>query len=308
MARNRIVVGVDGSSGARSALRWAADESRIRGTSLLVVHAPDNTDASLIASSGASELRVFDTYGDRLLSEHVAAASARQPGVPVASMLSHDSPVDALIALSGGAEMLVVGTRGQSGVTSTMLGSVSHRVAAGAHCPVAVVPERYPREGNMLPPRVVAGVSAAPAGRLALQIAFEEAQLRGATLVAVRAWGSPDASLLLDLDAPAAERWRARVSELLHSELAALANQYPRVTIEPRLMVAEPRDALLTAAEGAQLIVVGCHHSADRWSTRLGPVPSAILHRAPCPVIVVGESRRARRNAAEEPMMTGELI
>src|SRR6266581_1907680 len=42
---NRIVVGVDGSPGARSALLWAADECRIRRRMLLVVHAPDLADA-----------------------------------------------------------------------------------------------------------------------------------------------------------------------------------------------------------------------------------------------------------------------
>lgn len=50
----------------------------------------------------------------------------------------------------------------------------------------------------------------------------------------------------------------------------------------------EPVEALLGAAAQAQLLVVGCHHSDDRWSTRLGAVPSSILHRAPCPVVVVG--------------------
>jgi nucleotide-binding universal stress UspA family protein len=69
---------------------------------------------------------------------------------------------------------------------------------------------------------------------------------------------------------------------------------YPSARIEPALVTGEPADALLAAARDAVLVVVGCHHSDDRWSTRLGPVPSAILHRSPCPVVVVGERRGAR--------------
>jgi len=59
----------------------------------------------------------------------------------------------------------------------------------------------------------------------------------------------------------------------------------------------EPAEALLRAAQDAQLLVVGCHHSDDRWSTRLGPVPTSILHRSPCPVVVVGAAHGSYAHA-----------
>jgi nucleotide-binding universal stress UspA family protein len=65
------------------------------------------------------------------------------------------------------------------------------------------------------------------------------------------------------------------------------------VIVELTLADSDPASALPEAAREAQLVVVGCHHSEDRWSTRLGPVPAAIAHRAPCPVIVVGQRRLA---------------
>lgn len=43
--------------------------------------------------------------------------------------------------------------------------------------------------------------------------------------------------------------------------------------------------ALLDAAVGADLLVVGCR----RPFGRLGPVPHAMLHHAPCPVAVVSD-------------------
>jgi nucleotide-binding universal stress UspA family protein len=275
---NRIVVGVDGSPGARSALLWAADECRLRRQMLLIVHAPDLVDAAEVRSSAEHALRTLDELGERMLSEHAATASARQPGVVVTTALSHASAADELIELSRDSDLVVVGTHGRGGIVSSILGSVSYRVAAHAHCPVAVVPELHRSRRNEPSPRVVVGMSAAPSGRLAMEFALDEAQRRGATLVAVQAAREPSAGEPVAND-----------DGLLQAALAAAARRYRGVAIEPLIINAEPSDALLEAAQGAQLVVVGCHHSEDRWSTRLGPVPSAILHRSPCPVIVLGE-------------------
>jgi nucleotide-binding universal stress UspA family protein len=270
---NRIVVGVDGSVGARTALVWAVDECRLRRRTLLIVHAPDGAAA---ATPGEPSLRALDELGERLLGAHAAAASARQPGVAVTTMLSHEPAADALVVLSGDAELLVVGTHGLGGNLASILGSVSHRVAVHAHCPVAVVPEQLVLNGGGPPAsRIVVGVSATVSGRAALEFALEEAVRRDATVVAVRAGDEP------------ATVNRAALSR----DLAPLLERYPRARVEPDLVTAEPAEALLAAARDAVLVVVGCHHSDDRWSTRLGPVPSAILHRVPCPVVVVGQRR-----------------
>jgi nucleotide-binding universal stress UspA family protein len=266
---NRIVVGVDGSPGARSALLWAADECRVRGQMLLVVHAPDLADTVAVNHGGEPAVRSLDEVGERMLSEHAAAASARQPSIVVTTRLGRIPAADALIGLSADSELIVVGTHGRGGIISSILGSVSYRVAAHAHCPVAVVPERRMPRRDDRAPRVVVGISPTTSGRFALEFAFDEAQRRAATLVAVQASGPPDS----------AERL----------ELAATARRYRNVPLEPLLVDAEPSDALLRAAQDAQLMVIGCHHSEDRWSTRLGPVPSTVMHRSPCPVVVVGE-------------------
>jgi nucleotide-binding universal stress UspA family protein len=278
---NRIVVGVDGSVGARTALLWAVDECRLRRRTLLIVHAPDGAAA---ATPGEPSLRALDELGERLLGAHAAAASARQPGVAVTTMLSHEPAADTLVVLSGDADLLVVGTHGLGGNLASILGSVSHRVAVHAHCPVAVVPEQLVLNGGAAPAsRIVVGVSASVSGRAALEFALEEAVRRDATVVAVRAW-----------DEPATVNRTAA----LPRDLAPLLERYPGARVEPDFVTAEPTEALRTAARDAVLVVVGCHHSDDRWSTRLGPVPSAILHRVPCPVVVVGQRRHVPVAAA----------
>jgi len=293
---NSIIVGVDGSAAAQSALRWAADEACIRQRTLLVVHAPDFAESRLIASAGEPAIRALDDLGERLLSQHAVAASTRQPGVLVTTLFSHSRAVDVLIDLSLDAGLLVVGTHGRG--FESMLGSVSHRVAARAHCPVAVVPDARALWGRYQSPRIVVGVSSAPAGRLALEFAFGEAQHRNATVVAVRAWNRIDAAMLAGLDPTVLEHFERQAYDHLEHELAPLRQRFPQVTVEAGLAAGEPADLLLHAARTAQLVVVGCHHSDDRWSTRLGPVPTAILHRAPCPVVVVGQQSHPTSAAA----------
>jgi nucleotide-binding universal stress UspA family protein len=281
---NYIAAGVDGSAAARAALLWAVDECRIRQQTLLIVHAPDLQDAALTSAAG-SRRHSLDEVGEYVLRDHAAAASARQPSVAVTSRLSHSAPAEALTELSEQADLVVVGSRGRgSSVVSSVLGSVSDRVAAHAQCPVVIVPEAGRRAGLA---RVVVGVSSARAGRLALEFSFEEARLRGATLVAVLAMHDEH-----DAEPSAAEPPDVRALRGLLDELEIVAATYPDVITEPVVSDSDPASALLDAATGADLVVVGCHHSDDRWSTRLGAVPAAIAHRAPCPVVVVGHRRR----------------
>jgi nucleotide-binding universal stress UspA family protein len=265
-------------------LMWAVDECRLRGRTLLIVHAPDLADAPFVLSAGEPAIRALDDAGLRLLDAYSVAASARQPGVPVTSLLSHSGPADALVDLSLDADMLVVGNRGHSGFTSTVLGSVSTRTAAHAHCPVVVVPQSPALRIAESALAIVVGVSDTPAGRLAFEFALAEAQRRSSAVIALM-------SPAQDTDRP------TESGVALPTELQRIRELYPEVRLVTSLVDAEPAEALLVAARNAKLLVLGCHHSDDRWSTRLGPVAATVLHQSPCPVVVVG----ARRHTATSP-------
>ena len=74
------------------------------------------------------------------LADAVAAAAGRHPDVEVTTKVVLGSPGGVLAAESDGAAMLVVGSRGRSGLASMVLGSTSHAVLHHAHCPVVVCP------------------------------------------------------------------------------------------------------------------------------------------------------------------------
>jgi nucleotide-binding universal stress UspA family protein len=75
-----------------------------------------------------------------VLDAAVDRVTAETPDVPVERVLSRGDPADALTELAAGAELLVLGSRGTSGHTGVVLGSVSRRASDRATCPIVIVP------------------------------------------------------------------------------------------------------------------------------------------------------------------------
>jgi nucleotide-binding universal stress UspA family protein len=135
-----IVVGVDASEAARSALRWAVDLAEA-GDQIEVVHAWNlNAVAGLEASYPNST--TFEVDATRLLHEAVASVVGPAPGDDITFVYSavHGHPAEALIEKSARADLVVVGRRGLGGFKEMLVGSVSRDVVHHAECPVVVVP------------------------------------------------------------------------------------------------------------------------------------------------------------------------
>lgn len=136
-----VVVGVDGSEGARLALAFAAREARLRQVRLHVVHAwsyPFVGDAVPVATSLGNV--DFRGEAEELCRRAVSEALGDDPGVEVTTEVQCDLATRALLGAAQGAELLVVGSRGRGGFAGLLLGSVSHQLVSHAPCPVVVVP------------------------------------------------------------------------------------------------------------------------------------------------------------------------
>jgi nucleotide-binding universal stress UspA family protein len=147
----RIVVGVDGSEHAQAALRWAGEEAKLRGATLVAAHAWTFTPSMAVgapdlmampAGNIAEELDADRTAAERALSDAVSAALGSDPDVTVEAVLIEDAPGEGLVALAQDAELVVVGTRGRGNIAQALLGSVSHHVVQHAPCPVVIVRHR----------------------------------------------------------------------------------------------------------------------------------------------------------------------
>jgi nucleotide-binding universal stress UspA family protein len=142
----RIVVGVDGSTGARAALTWALDEARLRGAALDVVYAWHAPTAVVSGPYGASPVDESGTESARKAAELVLERQLQAvdtQGVEVESLLPSAGPTEALVDIAKDADLLVVGTRGRGGFTGLLLGSVSQQVSHHAPCPVVIVPHPH---------------------------------------------------------------------------------------------------------------------------------------------------------------------
>jgi nucleotide-binding universal stress UspA family protein len=142
-SHGRVVVGVDGSGHSRQALRVAADEARLRGAVLALVHAVywDNSGEELLTPTRQQLVE----WGRKLVAAELAATGVT--GRPVAA---HGHASEVLVRHSTHADLLVVGSRGRNPVTSLLLGSTSEHCARHAHCPVMVThaPEERNRGGQ----------------------------------------------------------------------------------------------------------------------------------------------------------------
>jgi formate transporter len=137
--RARVVVGVDGSRYAAQALRWAAEEARMRGARLQLVHTVPAGSGTREAVLTASEVPGRSGEGSaRSVLEHATGAVDLQEG-SVEQTVASGNPAERLCDAAVGADLLVVGARGQGGFRGLLLGSVSQQVVAHAPCPVVVV-------------------------------------------------------------------------------------------------------------------------------------------------------------------------
>jgi nucleotide-binding universal stress UspA family protein len=143
--RARIVVGVDGSACARTALEFALAEAGLRDADLEVVSvvavpAYWPVGMGLASSSVAlpTEERLLDAVRAEV-EELVAEVVGDRAEVPVHVRVVPGQPAATLIDQARGADLLVVGHRGRGGFASAVLGSVGLHSVLHATCPVTVV-------------------------------------------------------------------------------------------------------------------------------------------------------------------------
>lgn len=306
--RQRIVVGVDGSDGARTALKWALTEAVHRGADVEVVTAFAFDfywlDPYLMDRRRIDDIRSeTDTRARAMVEEAQRDLDlARLPGgaaVGIRILVVGGAPTAHLVQRSEGAALLVVGSRGRGVVRSTVAGSVALHCSAHAKCPVVVVhPTTAPAEER---PRVVVGLDDTEPARDALTSAVAEAASLGATVDAVVAYQEPN--YWIDLYAivtpplgetklHARERGESIVAEVVGAE--AVDKGIVRVVA----VEGSPGAVLVDQAEGARLLVVGSRSRNQLEGVLLGSVALHCVMHAPCPVLVV----RATADRAPEPI------
>jgi nucleotide-binding universal stress UspA family protein len=138
-----IVVGVDGSAGAASALEFAAAEAALRNARLRVVAAWEIPAAAygtgLAPTLDTETLEAFRVRAQQVADEARATVKSLQPSLDAEAVAVEGRPAEVLLEEAANATLVVVGSRGLGGFKSLLLGSVSQQVVHHAGCPVVVV-------------------------------------------------------------------------------------------------------------------------------------------------------------------------
>lgn len=284
-----VVVGVDGSTSASHAVRWAAEEAARRNTSLVIMHSCMVVPVHAPHMAGSSEAfaeAVFD-HGRVLLAEATAVAKETAPQVEVNAELTSGGAAEQLVGRSASTQLVVLGSRGPGGFTGLLVGSVAVAVTTHAHCPTIVV-----RDPDTVPDRdapVVVGLDGSPSSDAALAFAFEAAALRGVALHAVRTWWDLTAETAWQRGMTATNLASIEAAEqrLLAEQLAACATAYPDVPVHQTLTRDRPAHTLVERSAKAQLVVVGTRGRGGFRGLLLGSTSQALIHHAHCPVAVV---------------------
>ncbi|MEU1628785.1 universal stress protein [Streptomyces sp. NPDC020096] len=285
-----ITVGLNGSAESRTAARWAAREAQLRDLPLRLVYAWEWLPPH---QAPAPDAGTRETWPDRMVNDAAIDIESRYPGLPVSVQEIENLPVKGLVEAARASELLVLGSRGLSGVHGYLTGSVSLGVVARAERPVVLVravgtaePAVVSRDDRR---EVVVGLDLRHPCEPVVGFAFEAAAVRGAPLRAVLAWHAP---ALYDyaaggVDAESADTAERQERQELSAALRPWREKYPRIAVREQLVAGSPAEHLVAAAPDAALLVVGRRTQRPPMGTRLGPVAHAVLHHAPCPVAVV---------------------
>ncbi len=274
----QIVVGVDGSPGAGSALDWAAAESERANAHLTVVVA--------WSFGGITGALVKKDHADSIVAEAEARLAGLYPDVTVDHVVSDQPASYALIEASREADLLVLGSRGFGGFRGLLLGSVGQHCLTHAPCSVAII---RPPEGPSSSPdaavrHIVVGVDGSHGSDRALDWAIDEARRSGARIDVLGSLVFPGTSgFVYSVDVGIPERARLVVD----AAMARIASLAPGVAVHGSTSDDPPAVALVEASRTADLLVVGSRGLGAFSGLLLGSVGHHLAVHAHCPSVVV---------------------
>ena len=234
-----------------------------------------------------------------MTSRGVAEALSAYPGLRVGGATEVTSPAETLTKASGGATMLVIGTRGRGPVLGAMLGSVAFEVAANVRCPVIVVKADNapgdPGRPVLAPGRVVVGTDGSSGAADAVSFAADHAASVSATLQILTCTGEHT------VDGIPEAQLRVVAWQIADAARDRLNRTHPGLAVTNRVEDGPADQALVDASVAADLVVVGSRGQGAYRGLLLGSVSHAVIHGAHCPVAVIGPSQRPRSDVAAGP-------
>ena len=284
------MVATDFSPTAVAAREWGTEIAANGGWSVVLVHvlhlhgpltdympSPPDVDEHLQALA----VERLDEEAEAVATRGVEVTTRLELGLPSQTLVSTAEEIDPAL--------LVMGTRGTTGLAHLLLGSTAERVVQHAPCPVLSVhpddkDEHRPVRTVLVPTDFShdAGIAAERARSL-----FSDGSLRVILLhayhlpVEYTAYGTIPTGIPVGEDLGAvAEKKLAELAEELSAEGLEIRTE-SREGYPPEVIVDTARD------RGADVIAMGTHGRSGLKHLLLGSNAERVVQHAPCPVLTV---------------------
>lgn len=293
----KILVGTDYSQQAIEAVGHAVAIAQACDAELRIVHVLPSIplDPPYPVGTGSlyrNQTREILEQGQKQLAREVGRWSH------VDVELSHDLVIDLAApgilaaAESYGADLIVVGTHGRTGVTRFLLGSVAQKVAQRATCDVLVTRGPIPKSGYR---EVLVPTDFSQLSRIALARAHELVANEG-SIHLLHCWQLPGGTV--DYWGPAAANLSEAMQKAAQELAAAMMSPYKEklATVAFQQKQADARHGIRESLdeERYDLVVMGSHGRTGLSRLLLGSVAQATIRHAPISVYV------ARQESATE--------
>ena len=302
-----ILFAADFSENSREAFSVACSLAREDKTRLHVFAAADPDwvaeDPVFVAQGSAVFYKKADNEQRlRMLREKLRDEYAPALPIDVEFDAKDGEPAETIVAKAReiGADLIVMGTHGRTGVSWLLSGSVATAVLRRADCTVLALRSSVQMRKGDGARVIVHPTDFSENSRAALEVARALAVDHGARLVIIHVTPPAilmDGTVAGEID-PAAYR---TALEDLRARYDGPDLKYP---IETRLILGSDREEILAAANeiGCDLIVMGTHGRSALGRLLMGSVAESVLPRANCPVMVVKSPAKAVATQPEKPV------
>lgn len=279
----KVLVAIDGSEFSEAAVQHCFDSSWTEGTEFELITVLDFFEPLVAVSQEESRER---ERLSKMLTDMRQRFENAFPSCTVTSKVLEGYTKTVIVkhAEESGADLIVLGPRGRSGVKRILLGSVSQSVLNNAPCSVRIVRNSNGKGENC---GVVVAQDDSACSRAALEklLQYPWVSKRKFTLVcAVPEFADRSDERRAEALAGAKrvlEEAAARLSEIVSAE-----------EITQQIAEGDARDEIVSVAEeeNAELIVLGSHSRDAIDRMMLGSVSEGVAIHAPCSVEVVRHS------------------
>lgn len=288
----RILVATDFSDTARAGLDWSIEIARTHGASIRLVHGLllANRMTDFVPSPPDLTENLQEAASGRL---NEAAEPARRAGIEITTELVLGLPSQAILeaAEERPVDLIVMGTRGQTGLRHLLLGSTAERVVQHATCPVLTV---HPgdRDRHRQVRTILVPTDFSKDARLATSAAIDLLSTlpQGARLILLHVYHLPFEYTAYGM-IPTAFDYFKDVEGAAQDRLREAAGRLEREGLSVETVAREgyPPEVIVDAAEsaGADLIAMGTHGRSGLAHLLLGSTAERVVQRARCPVLTV---------------------